>query len=304
MLADDHRRIESQEPEPTTGVRPTAVRLTLAVLALALAGIAQYLIGSGELRWAIAPYVVALGAILLATARTPLTTFSVTRAASSAIPSGVEGDAPAPILDRIRRLVTRERGSERFLGFGAIVLSLILMAVALRSFSAGPSNTVGWYAYGISSILALLALPTLDGRWTVLVARLKQRYQVSLTDRGVVLVLVLLVILLFALTVRLYHLDQLPAGLWFDEADNLVQASRIEQDPGAALVFVRSTNLPSLFLMPIAAIIEFTGVSMTAGRLVSVAFGVATIAVVFLMTRMLLGPFMGLVAAFLTAVMR
>ena len=207
---------------------------------------------------------------------------------------GGEGDQP---LGRMREL-------ERAFGAAGLVLSLVMLADSLWRFSMGPPNTLAWYLFGASITLLLLVLPTAEGTWTEVVSRLReggtlrvQIYEV-LPWAGLVLILVL------AAAVRLYHLQELPAGLWFDEADNLAQARMIQTDPGSTPVFVPSTNLPSLFLLPIAAVVELTGVSITAPRLAAVIFGLAGIVAVFLLVKLMLGPFLGLVASFLIAVMR
>ncbi|MCH7786772.1 MAG: hypothetical protein IIC22_04585, partial [Chloroflexi bacterium] len=55
--------------------KPSALRLALVVAALTLGGAAQILVGGGNLRWAIAPYLVAIAAAILAVANRPLSTF-------------------------------------------------------------------------------------------------------------------------------------------------------------------------------------------------------------------------------------
>ena len=101
---------------------------------------------------------------------------------------------------------------------------------------------------------------------------------------------------------RVYNLQELPAGLWYDEADNLFKAMRIQADPGSAPVFV--STLPALYLLPAAALVDLVGVTPATIRLVSVIFSLAGVIAVFLLARLLLGPLMGMVAAFRIAVTR
>jgi hypothetical protein len=274
---------------------PGALRFSLAATALALGVLAQALVGNGNLRWAATPYLVAVAAFALAG-------FSSLRA----LDFGRDGSRSRPVQRGLGlRIRTGWRQDpERVLGLGAVALSVLMLLGALWGFGNGPPNTVAWYAYGASVLVLLLALPALEGRWTGFVRRSREGPRISIGIASIWPWAALCLILMLAVLIRVYNLDELPAGLWYDEADNISQALRIQQEPGDLPVFVPSTNLPSLFLLPIAAVIELTGVTITSGRLVSAAFGVAGVAAVFLMVRLILGPTMALVAAFLTAVMR
>ena len=275
--------------------KPSALRLALVVLALSLGALAQLLVSSGSLRWAITPYIVAVAAMALAVANRPISPFYVGHGPGQSQDSG---PAERPSYGE------RPRSLEHLLGIGAFALTAVILGVSLGLFSSGPSNTTAWYLYGASVILLLFALPSLDGRWTVLVHRVRERHRFSFELRAALPWAALAAILILALGVRLYHLQELPAGLWYDEANNLAQARHIQTDPGSTPAYVPAADIPSLFLMPVAAVIELTGVTLTAGRIVSVAFALAGVVAVFLLVRLMLGPYMGLVAAFLMAVMR
>ena len=190
------------------------------------------------------------------------------------------------------------------MGKGSFVLSMMMLGASLYLFASGPQNTLAWYSYGLSVVLLLMALPSLDGRWTHLAHRLRERHRASFELRSILPWAALGAVLVLALAIRLYDLQELPAGLWYDEADNLAEARVIQMDPGSTPVFVPSTNLPSLFLMPIAVLIELGGITLTTGRLVAVAFGLGGVVAVFLLVRLMMGPYLAVVAAFLTAVMR
>ena len=185
------------------------------------------------------------------------------------------------------------RDRERAIGAAAVGLSLSALIAATWGFAQGPPNTLAWYAYGASVVLLLLALPSFEKRWTALLRRANEGPLVSVGLRSLCIWGLLGLVLLLATLIRLYQLDDLPAGLWYDEADNLFHARHIQQSPGAAPVFIPSTNLPSLFLLPIAAVIELTGLTVTSGRLVSVLFGVAGVAAVFLLVRSMMGSAAG-----------
>ena len=281
---------------------PGALRFILVASALVLGGVAELLIGGGNLRWAVAPYLTAIAAIALAVVNRPLSSFAPELATAG---RPLRFDQRSLLTSHGRGATALEgTGPERLMGLGTFVLSIIMLVASLYWFANGPPNTLAWYSYGVSVALLLVALPSLDGGWTRLARRLRERHRVSFELRSILPWAALGVVLILALAVRLYDLQELPAGLWYDEADNLAEARVIQLDPGSTPVFVPSTNLPSLFLMPIAVLIELTGITLTTGRLVAVAFGLGGVVAVFLLVRLMLGPYLGLVAAFLTAVMR
>ena len=193
---------------------------------------------------------------------------------------------------------------ERRSAFAALSAGLLLAALSLYMFPKGPPNTLAWWSYVLSVILTLSAIPAFEGRWSALCVRFRRGYRASFEPRALLPWLALCAILLLALIIRLYNLDTFPPGLWFDEADNLEHARKIAADPGYLPVFVPFTELPSFFLAPVAVVIKYAGVYITTGRLIAVVFGLAGIVAMFLMVRHMMGAAMGLVAAFLTAVMR
>lgn len=100
---------------------------------------------------------------------------------------------------------------------------------------------------------------------------------------------------------RLWRLDQIPWGIWWDEADNGLHALRILLDPGYEPVFVPSTNLPSAFLYLIAAAQGLVGDGVFAIRLAAAALGLVGVLAMYLLGRELGGPRLGLLAALLLA---
>ena len=194
--------------------------------------------------------------------------------------------------------------SERRIGEGLFVAGLMLAALSLYLFPKGPPNALAWWSFALSVALTLAAVPAFEGRWAGFIRKFRRGSQVSFEPRALLPWAALGGILLFALLIRLYNLEGFPPGLWFDEADNLDQARFIAENPSHTPVYVPSNNLPSMFLLPIALIIKFAGISISTGRLVAVAFGVAGVIAIFLMVRHMSGTAMGLIAAFLVSVMR
>ena len=194
--------------------------------------------------------------------------------------------------------------SERRIGISLFVVGIMLAALSLYQFPGGPPNTLAWWSFSLSVLLTLGAVPAIEGGWSSFIARFRPGHRITIEARALLPWVALGAILLFALILRLYNLEEFPPGLWFDEADNLDQARLIAESPSQTPVYVPSNNLPSLFLLPIAFIIKFAGISISTGRLVAVAFGVAGVIAIFLMVRHMSGTAIGLIAAFLVAVMR
>ena len=266
--------------------RASDVRFTLAALAAALALLAAWFLRYGDLKWAVVPLGMSVGCLALAS-------IGARRRRDDSPPDADDFPAPTPLEAR--------------LGVAGIALASLIMFISLREFGGEPESfALAWWSFGLAIAAALLAIPCMDGRWTPLIARIRAAdgIRVSIPARAFAPSLALAAILILAAALRLYNLDSLPAGLWFDEADNLAHAREFARDPGRIPVYVPSTNLPSMFLIPLAAVVELAGVSMTAGRLVAVGFGLLGVAAVFLLGRSVGGTQVGLIAALLTAAMR
>ena len=281
--------------------RAATIRFTLVASAVVLALLAGYFIRADDMKWAVAPLIIAVACLTLADTRREQTTNG--RAAST-------GRGRFQACPYSRRFPANSRFSidlnERTLGAFAAVCAVVLMYVSLRNFGheRAQNLTLAWYCFGIAVTLALVAVPAIDNRWTALALRLKETGGLHISLRSIAPWLLLVAILVLAAGLRLYNLDDLPAGLWFDEADNLFQARSYARDPGQIPVYAPSTNLPTMFLMPIAAVVKLAGVAVTTPRLVAAAFGLLGIVATYLFVRHALGTSAALIAAFLVAVMR
>ena len=304
---DNHELLERDRPGPNlireqVG-RAAAIRFTLVASAVVLALLADHFIRADDMKWAIAPLGIAVACLVFADSRRGQTTDE--RAAST-------GRGMFQTCSYSRRFPSDPNArfsvdlNERSLGLVAALVAVVLMFVSLRNFGhdAPESLTLAWYSFGAAVALALVAIPAIDSRWTALILRLKATGGLHIELRSTVPWLLLLAILVLAAGLRLYNLDDLPAGLWFDEADNLFQAREYARDPGQMPVYAPSTNLPTMFLIPVAAVVKLAGVAITTPRLVAAVFGLLGIVVTFLFVRHALGTSAALIAAFLVAVMR
>lgn len=111
---------------------------------------------------------------------------------------------------------------------------------------------------------------------------------------------IMVVILLAGAGVRFWDLASIPQGVWFDEAQNGLVATRILTDPGYKPIYISDlTQLPALYFYYLAGWIAAVGSNILAVRLAAAALGLLTIPGVFLLGRELFSQRVGLVAAFL-----
>jgi len=196
-------------------------------------------------------------------------------------------------------------------GFGLLVLALLLTLNALQLFHEfAPFAARAWWWHGASLLAALIAAPMLDAG---LIGRskgdLSQSEGISaprsfvrhLTDHAGLL-LILVGVSAFALLLRLYRFDDLPFGVWYDEAEHGLQALRIVADERFRPIFEGAITGPAHYLYLVALSFEWFGVSVQSIRLVSVLFGVLAVVAGYLVGAELFGRRVGLVLAALLAV--
>jgi 4-amino-4-deoxy-L-arabinose transferase-like glycosyltransferase/DNA-binding beta-propeller fold protein YncE len=111
-------------------------------------------------------------------------------------------------------------------------------------------------------------------------------------------------ILGIAAFLRLYRLDQIPFGTWYDEASGGLFALNILNHPGYLPIFSDTAQLPAHLYYLVALSFKIFGESTYALRLVSVSFGLATVAAAYFAGKELFDRRMGLVVAFLLATSR
>ena len=279
--------------------RAASIRFTLVASAVLLSILAQVFIRDGALQWAVAPLVVAVACLALDSVRARIG--NAEPASQRQLPLDFHAQ-PAGWGFRLWNIeFTRSD-----LGWASLITACLLMTVSLISFGREgvESLSPAWYSFGAAVVLLLLGIAVLDARLAGLMSRVKADRGFKVELRSVAPWLILAAILVVATGVRLYNLEDMPPGIWYDEADNLAHAQKYASAPGQIPVYEPSTNLPTLFLMPIAALVKLAGAAVTTPRLVAVAFGAAGIVVVFLLVRHMFGALAGLIAAFFVAFMR
>ncbi len=179
----------------------------------------------------------------------------------------------------------------------------LLTVLSLRTFyAAEPASTVAWWQHIASVFLALAGAVLLDlGRPGATETRRRPVSPAMWRQRWVT-VTALLLILAIGAFFRLYRFDDLPFGIWYDEAEYGLQAQRILSSPEFRPIFEGAINGPAHFLYLVAGMFQLFGVSVQSVRAVSVVFGLGTVLAGYLVGRELFGRTIGLTLAYLLAV--
>ena len=279
--------------------RAASLRFTLVASAVLLAVVAQTFIRYGGLHWAVAPLIVAVACLALESV-----------CAGRGRPDAARGEQLSLDLDarppQWAFRIWNVEFTRSDLGWVSIIAACLLMSLALRDFGDErvQSLSLAWYCFGAAVTLLLAGIAVIDGRLAGVFSRVRANGGFRIELKSLVPWLILGAILIVAAGVRLYNLEDVPAGFWHDEAHTLSVAKRYAESPGQIPVYESSAHRPSLFLMPVAALVKLTGVSVTIPRLVAAVFGVLGIVAVFLLARHIMGTATGLIAAFLVAFMR
>jgi len=228
--------------------------LTLAAGAAALAAWAQHLLAGDHLRDGLIVYAVA-GMIFA---------FALERRGGQHKWDGVFV-SPAPLVDL--RPTWRQ-----WVALATLALSVALAAAGLKLFGEQVELPRAWRFY-LASIAVIYLISSESATFPAL----------RLADRLTLLALV--IILLLAAFMRLYRLDTIPYGVWYDEADNGLQVRRMIQDPSWRPVYVPSTNLPSHFLYLVLLSFKLFGETPLALRAVAVVLGLLTVLAAYLAGR-------------------
>lgn len=192
------------------------------------------------------------------------------------------------------RIALQKRGSENLLQdpgrirTSPLVFSVITAVMSFRLFDAA-YNPLAWVVHLLSVFLFIAAFIQ------------PPKFKVRIHAGSLIL---LLGILLLASLVRFWQLDRIPFGTWYDEAFNGNIAANILHDPAFRPVFFEADALPSYLDYLFALSFRIFGITTAAMRYVTAAFGVMTVLLAYLLFRRWFNASIGLMAAFLFAVMR
>jgi len=257
-------------PETSVAQREKAVReLFLLILAFlfALAGQRQFA-GEGYVHDALILYTV--GCVLLAIAA-----------------KGEEATSPPEAPSFQKRLSKREL----LAGFAGV--ALVLMATAIFAGEKASNEALVLWLAGIALFVYAFARPPRPHDASHMLRWLKHRREV----------LALILILAVAFFMRAYRLDAMPPGLYLDEADNGLWGLRFLEMPYSPFTEHRDSNA-TLFYYLLGLALKLGGVRVIVMRWFDVVVGIITVAVFYLLARLLFGVPAALVATFLLAVAR
>ena len=261
-------------------MKPTAIRglLALAALALALAG--QHFL---EHRESLGPglALLLLGGLALATAciNTPL----------PFLHSFAESEAPA--ADSAHREFLRISKAFPFV--------LFLLGLSLYRSATNPDDALAWifHVASIGLFIFLVLRPSRSGITNRLRETLQRPSNATLVEAGL-----LMAILALAVFLRLLVLKDMPFGLWYDEAIHGMSAVKILEEGSYRPIFVPAANVASPMIFMQAASIWLLGSNTVALRLPSVLMDLGLIALLYFLTRRLLGKHIAMLVVFLLAV--
>jgi len=200
-----------------------------------------------------------------------------------------------PVAAISPRRAAQPRRILRFAGLTAVGMAAPAGGAGVLAFSSSDRSSLGWVLYGGSLLLLLLGLRLADvGRRVGGGGRGWSRGELGL----------LLGIVALGAAVRLWGLDRLPYGTWYDEAENGLVAQRILLDPSYRPVYEPRVNSAGHYLLLVAASLGLLGSTTEALRVVSALLGTASVAAGYLVGREMFDRRGGLVLAFLLAVSR
>jgi len=202
---------------------------------------------------------------------------------------------PGPMLRATAVAEGHPRRIRRRLGLVMIGLSVLLGAVALWQFAYPSVPLSAWLLYAGSLVLFVAAVLLIDSG---------QSEVAGVQPWSRTKVVSLLSILVLAALLRLWDLNRLPFGTWYDEAQNGLEALRILEDPTDRPVYFPRINSAGHYVHAVAKSLQFLGANTEALRTVSALMGVGAVGAAYLTGRELFGRRIGFVLAFLLAVSR
>jgi len=192
-------------------------------------------------------------------------------------------------------------------GLGLLAIALLLALNAFQRFyEFEPLAGQAWWWYGASLLAALGGVGLLDDGLRLTTQNPSSSFSAHLPvsasprQKGEI-ALWLVAILVLAACLRLWRFDDLPYGVWYDEAEHGLQALRILDNAQFRPIFEGAITGPAYYLYLVAGAFHWFGVSVQSIRLVSVAFGLLAVLAGYLAGAELFGRRMGLVVALLLA---
>ena len=206
--------------------------------------------------------------------------FSMRKTVSTQVPALVVNPLPT------------EKLKQNALTTGGIAVALGIISFFL--FSTKLPNLYAWILHILSLVLILVAAIRFTGSRKKRAGKADAWHWMEIAA--------LIAVFVAAIFLRFYKISQLPFGLWYDDAENGLDALQLFADPDNLPVF--ATTLPAHFIYLIAFSIKLFGQTIFSIRLVSALFGIATVAAAFLAGREMFNRRIGILLAFFMAISR
>ena len=219
--------------------------------------------------------------VAVALAFVPLMLIGVAFADSRA--SSRPDDDPDVFLDKLWRRITATPAQatvDRLLLGAGLALSAVSIAYWLRKGSSNDALILTTLAL----VLLFAGIYRLDRGRVVAVEQARD----DQPSRRVEIV-ALLVIVAIAAFLRLWQLNTLPYGIWYDEAQAGQEAMRMLQGVPFSPMGAYTSNNPSLFFYLVAMLFKVTGPALLSLRVVQALIGVATVPLLYALLRSTLG---------------
>jgi 4-amino-4-deoxy-L-arabinose transferase-like glycosyltransferase len=184
-------------------------------------------------------------------------------------------------------------------------LSILSTAAALVAFWLSGHDDWGWTLHLLSLMLLIATAVSLPGITEIRSGAKSHALTHVIRGRAGEWILLILV-LLFALAVRVWHADSIPPGLYYDEAREGVVARRILAEPAYRPIYIEYIERPAHHAYLVALSFGIFGANIASLRFVPAAFGVLNVLAAYLLFNRLFGreKHGGLIAAALLAVTR
>lgn len=189
----------------------------------------------------------------------------------------------------------------RLLDWLPAILTCVASLVAILHKRGHASHPLVW-VFGVAAVLgAVLSICRLAWRQSSSASGSCQSRQANARATGWAELAFIALLLLVALFVRMAQWDQVPSGVFFDEARNGLDAVDILEQGTYPLWSDSLSGRPTLHLHLLAVLFRLIGVRVFSMKVLSAIWGTWAVAAVYALGRRIYGPVVGMVAALLLA---
>ncbi|MEX1018011.1 MAG: PA14 domain-containing protein [Litorilinea sp.] len=265
----------------------------LALGAVGIAVAAQWQLTAGAIAGAAILYIVA-GLVYAASGA-----LTQPLAGACAVPRSPAEFAPSPAPTPGLRRIWFLTPDQLYLIVLALALGMAAHSWRLFDFYTGSHAAWRWYGWAVLLLFLAAAVESAVGSFGYLRGT-RSGFSRAGWGQGAIFVL----LLGLAAGLRIFQLDTLPFGTWYDEAANGLEALRVVNEPDFRPVYNAGVNASGHYLFLIVRFFDYFGVETHSIRLISALMGVGLVGAAFWLGKTLLGLPGGILFALLLAVAR